>query len=482
MKFRTSKTDGYITVYCSLTFMVLLSLILLLTEGARTNGARFMSEYAVDIGMDSVLAEYHRELFKKYDILSVDTSYGRGEPSLQKTAEHMSSYVDRNLAIRGVGSLFGSGDLFKLHTFEVTPLNASYLTDGFGEVFRRQAEEERMQMLGLRAASEFLGFDDKDISSMEEGKYDSMRESTEQGINAARNTKIKISEDEYEYVEVNNPADGVNSKRGTGVLVLALKDTSEISKAKIDLDSRLEKRAINLGVGVNYLKYGNETYKDKLLFRDYINTYFGCYGEEYEDSFLRYEKEYILIGKDSDLENLKGVANRLFAIKETSNIEYLFANAGKRAAIKTVATTVSAISALPWLEPLIEYSVLFGWAFAETVADMRCLYNGGKVPLVKTDATWKTDLDSALSNAFMDYEGDSGGEGLDYEDYLQGMLLLQDINEQSVRALDIIELTIRQTPGNASFRIDGCVDGVTLKTVITSNYGDDFSLTRDLYY
>ena len=113
---------------------------------------------------------------------------------------------------------------------------------------------------------------------------------------------------------------------------------------------------------------------------------------------------------------------------------------------------------------------------------MRCLYKGGKVPLVKTDATWKTDLDSALSNVFLDYEGESGGEGLDYEDYLQGLLLMQDINEQSVRALDIVELTIRQTPGNAGFRIDGCVDGVTLKTVITSNYGDEFSLTRDLYY
>jgi len=461
--------------------MVMMSLVMLLTEGARTSGARFMSEYAVDIGSDSLLAEYHRELFYKYNLLFIDTSYGTPQPDLGKTSAHMRDYVDKNLAVRGLAKLAGGTDLYGLSAGDVSSTNASYITDNSGEVFRRQAEEERRQMLGLTLISDLTGLGERTPQGITEGKYDSLREEVESGINEARNTKIKISEDEYENLEVNNPADGINSKRGMGALVLAMKDTSGISKAKVDLNNRIGRRAINMGIGVNPEKYAPETPADKLLFKDYIKTYFGCYGKELEDSYLQYEREYILLGKESDLENLEGVARRLLAVRETSNIEYLLSCESKRMAIKAVASTVSAIATLPWLEPLLEYSILFGWAFAESVTDLRCLFNGGKVPLIKTDASWKTDLDSALENAYMDYDG-GGGEGLSYEEYLDMFLMIQNVSEQSERALDIMELTIRKTPGNASFRIDGCIEGLTIQTNIKSRYGDDFYLTRNIFY
>ena len=118
----------------------MMSLVLLLTEGARTSGARFISEYAVDIGADSVLAEYHRELFYKYNLLFIDTSYGSQQPDLGKTAAHMKDYVDKNLAMRGLRKLAGGTDLYGLNVGEVSSTNASYITDNSGEVFRRQAE------------------------------------------------------------------------------------------------------------------------------------------------------------------------------------------------------------------------------------------------------------------------------------------------------------------------------------------------------
>ena len=60
--------------------------------------------------------------------------------------------------------------------------------------------------------------------------------------------------------------------------------------------------------------------------------------------------------------------------------------------------------------------------------------------------------------------------------------MIQDVSEQSERALDIMELTIRKTPGNANFRIDGCIEGLTVQTNIKSRYGDDFYLTRNIFY
>lgn len=483
MRSHRSRSGGYITVYCTLTFMVLMSLIMLLVEGARSNGARFMSEYALDVGQNSILAEYHRELFKKYNLLFIDTSYGTGVPELGKTAEHLRGYMDKNLSIKGVAVLAGSADLYGLYVNDTSVTSPSYITDCDAEVFRQQAVEERRQMLGLRLATDITGIGKaQDLSDIQPGKYDDMREEVEAEIDAARNTKIKVSEDRYEDVEINNPADGPNSKRGMGILNLAIKDPSGLSEIKVDLDNRLSKRAINIGVGPNPDKYAEETYADKLLFKDYLKTYFGCYLKEKEDSYLKYEREYILMGKASDIENLEAVAWRIFGIREAVNTEFLFGNAPRRAAIKSVAATVAAITMIPGLDVLIEYSILFAWSFAESVADLRCIFSGGKVPLIKTDATWKTDLTDVLENAFMDADGDAGGEGMGYEDYIDSFMLVQDTEIQSIRALDTMELALRKTEGNASFRIDGCIEGMTVTANVKSKYGEDYYLTRNVYY
>ena len=53
---------GYITVFLALSLTVILSLVFTLIEGARISAIRMKVECAADIGMNSVLAEYHREL------------------------------------------------------------------------------------------------------------------------------------------------------------------------------------------------------------------------------------------------------------------------------------------------------------------------------------------------------------------------------------------------------------------------------------
>ena len=82
------------TIYLALSLTAVLSLCVLLIEGARMNGARFMAEYSLDVGMNSVLAEYHKELLEQYDVFFVDTSYGTDLPSIYNTAEHLQKYIN----------------------------------------------------------------------------------------------------------------------------------------------------------------------------------------------------------------------------------------------------------------------------------------------------------------------------------------------------------------------------------------------------
>ena len=68
--------EGYLTVYLALCLTVILSLYLALIDSARRNGAGLEALCAAEAGMQSVMAEYHRELSRQYNLFAVDSSYG----------------------------------------------------------------------------------------------------------------------------------------------------------------------------------------------------------------------------------------------------------------------------------------------------------------------------------------------------------------------------------------------------------------------
>ena len=49
--------DAYLTVWLALCLMLVLSLFLVLIDGARRNGGRLEAECVTDIGLQSILAE-----------------------------------------------------------------------------------------------------------------------------------------------------------------------------------------------------------------------------------------------------------------------------------------------------------------------------------------------------------------------------------------------------------------------------------------
>ena len=65
-------SKGSLTVYLSLSLSLILSFVLTVIEGARISVIRMEAECVADIGMNSVLAEFHRELLEQYDLLFVD--------------------------------------------------------------------------------------------------------------------------------------------------------------------------------------------------------------------------------------------------------------------------------------------------------------------------------------------------------------------------------------------------------------------------
>ena len=91
---------GYMTIYLALTVTVIMALCLALIEGGRYRGISLETECVMDIGMDSILAEYHRELQKQYNLFAIDCSYGTESASTKLTESHLLEYMNRNFLWR----------------------------------------------------------------------------------------------------------------------------------------------------------------------------------------------------------------------------------------------------------------------------------------------------------------------------------------------------------------------------------------------
>lgn len=78
---------------------------------------------------------------------------------------------------------------------------------------------------------------------------------------------------------------------------------------------------------------------------------------------------------------------------------------------------------VPEIGELLAATLILGWAFAESVYDVKELLAGEKIPLLKTDATWHYGLSSALQGELpgTSEEDASGSDspGMGYEDYLR---------------------------------------------------------------
>lgn len=83
---------GEITVFLALTLLCVWALMCGLVESARTAGARCYLRQAVDSSMDSLLSQYHRQLWGKYHILGLE--FGDKQGLEQELCGFLSAYLE----------------------------------------------------------------------------------------------------------------------------------------------------------------------------------------------------------------------------------------------------------------------------------------------------------------------------------------------------------------------------------------------------
>lgn len=223
--------SGYLTVYLSLTMAVLLSLFFALAEGVRSNAIRMETEYVTEIGLDSILAEYHRELLEQYNLFAVDSSYGTTAAGHANVKEHLQSYLDRNLSQEDVFlSDYLYRDFLAVSVSSIEMTGVSIMTDGNGSVFRKRAAEAMADDCNLELLKnleqwmqtvESNGLCDNNIAAR--------KQIVDHKIQSFDGKEVQISESEKTTVQIENPTKELEKIRKKGILGTVIEDQEGLS-------------------------------------------------------------------------------------------------------------------------------------------------------------------------------------------------------------------------------------------------------------
>ena len=462
----------------------MLSLIFTLFEAVRVQTIRTEAEGVMDVSLFSIFGEFHRELLNQYDLFFIDSSYGEGKAEVRKSEEHLQYYMNENFEKQKQSGIVNIRDLTNMHCDNVEFTEYSYATDAEYKILKAQILDYMQLKKGLVALDdikitnrtiEIQKQQERDIDK----EWDIAQEQLENLVEEKKKDFIDPETGEEIPVEFDNPANHIKAIKAQGTLGLVLGKETSISSMMITPEYYYSYRTAKQGKGTLTLKESAlDQVTGKLLINEYLIEKCSNYQTTLEKSVLKYQIEYLLHGKKSDLENLEETVEDILKIRQGINFVHLLSDGKKQNEADILAWVLSAIFLSPEIKDALKLTILFAWNYAESVKDVRMLMDGHKLPFYKTSENWNTPLSQLFSFTSHLDEYKVSEEGLDYISYLHFFLSLKKEEELLKKFADICEMDIRVTDANQYFQIDGCIYSVLAKANVSSGYGYGYEISR----
>ena len=485
---------GSITVFLALILSLVTALVCTGIESVRMAAARTQILNGADIGLYSLFGQFDREMLKDYDLFLLDGSCGDGSLDLASVYDNFSSYMKPVLKQNSqkLSVVQGGFSAYRL------------LTDEGGEPFYNQVVQYMKETLGSQGVSLLLDkmkdrkektdqaeqagqqAENGDIIENYDAEMEENNRKNEEALaEAEKNPEGGELEDGDNVTappqKVVNPISIIRRIRKMGILELVIPGNKGVYDGQVQAGTLLSRREKQKGMPMYEPEKTDTSYTSQILFQQYLMEKLGNYSAPGKGA-LKYQTEYILGGKTGDIENLKSVAGRLLLIREGVNMVHLVSDGTKRAQAAGLGSAIASAFLIPPATGVIEAAILLCWAFGESILDVRELFDGGKVPLVKSTADWQLSLENLpeLLNG-LDSVRRGSEDGMSYEDYLQVLLLGVSREEKITRAMDMIELCVREK-GRKNFRMDSCIVAAEISVDVKANKRKVFNVTRAYGY
>lgn len=439
---------GEVTAFLSLVFILLVAFVGGVMESASIQLAKNYRRADTNRAMESVFAEYQKELLEKYDLFALDASYETGQYAEQNLLDRMDYY--------GVGEI----------RHEVSRIQ--FLTDRGCRAFYDQVSAYMGHKYGLDVMKDRLG-----LTSI----WGQQEERSELYVNEEKswqeNMDGLLEENESELPQEDNPMAHVGQLKKSPLLTLVMPKDKVVSEKTLNGQEMLSDRRRNQGYGEFADVAAESGNLPSLLLGEYLLEHFSKFSDTGHTGILDYELEYILAGKNSDRKNLEAVAQKILLLRFVPNYAYIQTDSEMKAEAEVAAAALCTLLAVPAITQAAAQGILMAWAYGESIMDVRSLLNGSRVPMVKSKKSWQLQLSKLLTLGTEEDRsvGRDDENGLNYSEYLRMLLFLAKKDATALRSLGVIEQNMRRLYGQTYFRADLCVSRMEIRSVCNLRRG-----------
>lgn len=446
------KRKGQVTVWLALTFLVFLSLYLICLESVQKQSARRMAEQVAESSLFSLFSEYEPHLLEKYDLFYLDTSFRSGKENRDELCSHLWKFTEDNLNRTQDGTVLN----LQMQGIEVKDLVRA--TDENGMFFYRQAVRTMKDRTGFSLVEDWI---------LDEHLQEELRENSEkfqEDCQAYEDSVVDYEDEEESLDKEAYSWDGIWKQFAIGQV---MKDPDGISQKSVDLTTVPSVRTLSEGAGAAEVIENGML--EKQLFISYLQEHLTSAvqkeDEPVEESrYLSYQIEYMLWGKASDPENLEQTLRSLLLMREGVNYAFLLTHKdyGKKAELLAVA--LAGLTGNEGLVKSMKHLILLGWAYGESLVEVRQLLQGKEIALLKNEDNWQVPLSGVLlllQDAGRYDEQKTEQKGLSYDLFLRMVLTFYPEERLAMRGLDVIEGEIRQIEGCERIHVDHCIEKLT---------------------
>ena len=504
---------GQITVFLSLLFLVLMMSFLFIVEGVISYSTSSLGEDAVKGAGESIMANYDRELFKNYHLFFLDPR--QKDYIVTDGKEFINQYFSGNsffdiycdsLEVTGEKTAVDEDGLYLKHEirewmkYREEKEIAKVLEDIIRNTKKNDGERKECQEEVDSAETDVKKEQDEEVN--QETKEEANKKDTESDLKGdvdkntdnVENMKSdeKAASEEIEPVSEETLKERSNWKEiketlqllmRTGILFYAAEHLENLSRQSIpgtNLPSKRvksssfdnEQRLLDkmdelsfsslkgikslLSVDISMDGRGTLWTKDRYII-SYIEDCFSFYGSsDKKDNALLYEVEYLISGKNSDIDNLKRVANYILLLRFINNYIFTGKDTQMKMQINTMASAITGVMGMPQTMKAVQVLIRMAISYGESLLELHTLFSGGEVPLIKDKTTWNLTLKTMGEQLRNKQIVKKGKKNISYKDYLK-LFLLTKGNSRTVcyRMMDIMQENIAsKEPG---FLMENCL-------------------------
>ena len=508
---------GAITVFMTLLFGMILSLVLVTIENVRFLTGESYVRLSSKGALYAVFGEYNRELYEDYGL------FGYGGYS-QKNQDELSRNIERQLQTalgqQDKAASSANIDLYRIHDISCTIADIKSVADreelyrqiklflasetvedvldwlfkkddstsskvgvdGLRDLFREDTtawsksleQTEKYEKGEMDDPSQFVGENRKF-----DGKDGQLAEANKRSVRKAESSGNVMDGDDGTAMQDHangNPLESFCELMRDGILQLVC-DTEKLSgedqQAKsIGQAAGLLKELLSTKEGFNL--QGNLTPTgQKLLLMRYALCVFSCYTTDRNRS-TGCGLEYLIEGKENEKDCMLGIVNRMLLLRTMINYAYVNTDEQLKAESLATATAIAGATGLPPVIQAVNQTILLILAVEESLIDITALLCGYKVPLFKQHASFQMRYSEIcmVSKSFLRkkaeiYKKGGGvvtGKAMSYMQYLGMLMALTAEKSMRERAISLIETDLRERY-NQTFCIDQCIDQAKVKVV-----------------